>query len=117
VAGFISGGEQMSLRPARRHWWCTRTGSGGRQASVCKHVRLVEEKQLVIHLQTRCQKTDIGPMMDGGGAQIADPYRIIGARSERPKERQRWGGRPNQGGERRRIVARAAFASVYLLEK
>jgi len=107
----------MSLRPARRRWWGTRTGSGGRQASLCKHLKLVEEKQLVIHLQTRCQKTDIGPMMDRGGFQTADPYRRIGARSERAKDRQRWGGRPIPRGERRRIVARAAFASVYLLEK
>jgi len=89
VAGFISGVEQMSLRPARRPWWRTSISSGGRQASLCKHVRLVEEKQLVIHLQTRCQKTDIGPMIDGGGFQTADPYRRIGARSECAKERQR----------------------------
>jgi len=66
----------MSLRPARRRWWRTRIDSGGRQASLCKHVRLVEEKQLVIHLQTRCQKTDIGPMMDGGGFHTADQYRV-----------------------------------------
>ena len=72
---------------------------------------------MVIHLQTRCQKTDIGPMIAGGGFQTADPYRRIGARSEHAKERQRYGGRPIPGGERRRIVARAAFASVYLLEK
>jgi len=117
VAGFISGGEQMSLRPARRRWCRIRTGSGGRRASLCKHPRLVEETQLVIHLQTRCQNTDIGPMMDDGGAQIADLYRRIGARSERARERQREGGRPIPGGERRRILARAAFASVYLLEK
>jgi len=89
VAGFISGGEQMSLRPARRRWWRTRTGSGERQASLCKHIRLVDEIQLVIHLQTRYQKTDIGPMIDRGGFQTADPYRRIGARSERAKERQR----------------------------
>jgi len=89
VAGFISGGEQMSLRPARRRWWRTSISSARRQASLCKHVRLVEEKQLVIHLQTRCQKTDIGPMIDGGGFQTVDPYRRIGARSERAKERQR----------------------------
>jgi len=88
-AGFISGGEQMSLRPARRRWWRISISSGGRQASLCKHVRLLEEKQLVIHLQTRCQKTDIGPMIDGGGLQTADPYRRIGARSEPAKERQR----------------------------
>ena len=31
-------------------------GSGGRQASLCKHVRLVEEKQLVIH----CNDPTIG---------------------------------------------------------
>jgi len=89
VAGLISGGEQMSLRPAWRRWWHTRTGSSGRQASLCKHVMLVEEKQLVIHLQTRCQKKDMGPMIDGGGFQTADPYRRIGARSERATERQR----------------------------
>jgi len=79
----------MSLRPARQRWWRTRTGSGGRQASLCTHVRLVVEKQLVIHLQTRCQKMDIGFMIDGGGFQAADPYRRIGARSECAKERQR----------------------------
>jgi len=89
VAGFISGGEQMSLRPARRRWWRTRISSGGRQASLCRQVKLVEEKQLVIHLQTRCQKTDIRPRIDGGGYQTADPYRRIGARSERARERQR----------------------------
>ena len=66
MAGFTSGGEQMSLRPARRRWWRTRTGSGGRQAFLCKHAMVVEEKQLVIHLQVRCQKMDIGPMIDGG---------------------------------------------------
>jgi len=107
----------MSLRPARRRWWGNKTGSGGRQASLSRQLMLVEEKQLVIHLQTRCQKTDIGPMIDVGGLQTEDPYRRIGARSERVKERQRWGERPILGGERRRIVARAAFATVYLLEK
>ena len=89
MAGFISGGEQMSLKPARRRWWRIRAGSGGRQASLCKHVVLVVEKQLVIHLQTRRQKTDIGVMIDGRGFQTADPYRRIGARSERARERQR----------------------------
>jgi len=88
-AGFISGGEQMSLRPARRRWWRIRVGSGGRQASLCKHVMLVVVKQLVIHLQTGCQKTDIGFMIEGGGFQAADPYRRIRARSECAKERQR----------------------------
>jgi len=79
----------MSLRPARRHWWRTRTGSGGRQASLCRHVMLVDEKQLVLYPQTRCQKTDIGPMIDGGGFQRAAPYKKIGARSEHAKARQR----------------------------
>ena len=51
-AGFISGGEQTSLRPARRRWWHIRVGSGWRQASLWKKVVLVVEKQLVIHLQT-----------------------------------------------------------------
>jgi len=89
VAGSISGGEQISLRPARRHWWRIRAGSRGRQASLGKHIVLVVEKQLVIHLQTQCQKTDIGLMIDRGGFQTADPYRRIRARSERTKERQR----------------------------
>jgi len=62
---------------------------GGRQASLCKHVMLVVEKQFVIHLQTRCQKTDIWHMIDGGEFQTADPYRRIGVRSERVKKRQR----------------------------
>ena len=79
----------MSLRPARRRWWHIRTGSGGRQASLYKHIKLVVEKQLVIHLQTQCQKTDIWFMIDGGGFHRADPYRRIGALSERGKERQR----------------------------
>jgi len=49
---------------------------------------LVAEKQLVIHLQTQCQKTDIGLIMVWGGLQTAVPYRSIGARSESAKERQ-----------------------------
>jgi len=56
-------------------------------------------------------------MMVGGRLQTADLYRRIRDRSERAKVRQRYGGRPIPGGERRRIVARAAFARVYLLEK
>jgi len=72
----------MRLRPARRCWWRITTGSWGREASLCKHVMLVEKKQLLIHLQTRCQKTAIGPMIDGGGFQTGDPYRRIEARSE-----------------------------------
>ena len=84
-----SGGEQIRLRPARRCWSRIRAGSGGRQASLCKHVVLVVEQQLVIHLQTRRQKTDIEFMIVGGGFQTADPYKRIGARSKRAKERQR----------------------------
>jgi len=102
VAGFISGGEQMSLRLGRRRWWRTRTRSGGRPASLCKHVRLVEEKQLVIHLQTRCQKTDIGPMIDGGGFQTVDPYRRMeqGANApRRDKGRVEGPSRGGRGGE------------------
>jgi len=116
-AGFISGVVQISLRPARQRWWRIRAGSWGRQASLNKQVVLVVEKQLVIHLQTRRQKTDIGFMITGGGLQTADPDRRIGARSEHGKERQRWGGRPIPGGERWRIMASMALARVYLLEK
>jgi len=117
VAGFISWGEQISLRPARGHWWRTRRGSEGRQASLCKHVVLVVVKQLVIHLQIRCQKTDIGFMMVGGELHAADPYKRIGATSDHARERLRWGGRPTPGGERRRIVASAALERLYLQEK
>jgi len=56
-------------------------------------------------------------MMAGREPQTADLYKRIRARSERAKERQRWGGRPIQGGERPRIMAIAALARVYLLEK
>jgi len=52
-----------------------------------------------------------------GGFQTADPYRRIGARRKRAKERHRWGGSRIPGGERQRIVTRAALAKVYLLEK
>jgi len=116
-AGFISGGEQLSLRPARRHWWRIRAGNGGRLASLCKHVVLVVKRQLVINLQSRRQKTDISFRMAGGGLHTTDRYRRIGARSERAGNRQRWGGRPIPWGEWRRIVPSAAFARVYLLEK
>ena len=58
-AGFTSGGAQISLKQAWRRWWRIRTGSGGRLASLCMHVKFVEEKQLVIHLQTRCQITTV----------------------------------------------------------
>jgi len=56
-------------------------------------------------------------MMVVGGCQTADPYKSIGAKSECARERQRWGGRPIPGEERRRIVASAVLARVYLLEK
>jgi len=102
----------MSLRPARRRWWRIIAGKGGRQASLCKHVVLVVKKQLVIHLQTRRQKMDIGFRMAGGGLHTTDPYSRIGARSEGARDRQRWGGRPIPRGERLRIVASAAFEGV-----
>jgi len=51
---------------ARRRWWRIRAGNWGRQASLCKHVLLVVKTQLVIHLQTRHQKTDIGLRMARG---------------------------------------------------
>ena len=88
-AEFISRGEQVSLRPARRRWWRIRAGKGAGQGSLGKEVVLVVEKQMMINLQTRCQKKDIGFMIVGGGHQTADPYWRIGARSERAKERQR----------------------------
>ena len=66
-AGFISGGEQRSLRWARRCWWRTRTGSEGRHASLCQQVVLVVGKLLVLRLQTRREKTDIWFMMGRRG--------------------------------------------------
>ena len=51
------------------------------------------------------------------GLQTADPYKSIGAKSERAKERHRWGGRPIPGGERWRIVSSAVLVRMYLLEK
>jgi len=92
-------------------------GNGGRHASLCKQIVLVVEKQLVIHLQTLRQKTDIGFMIAWGGLHMADPYRRIRAGSQRAKVTQRWGGRPIPRGERRRIVASTVLATVYLLEK
>jgi len=106
----------MSLRPAMRRWWHTRTGSGRRQASLYKQMVLVE-MQFVMHLQTRRQKIDIGFMIVGAGFQRADPDRSIGAWSEHAKERQRWGGRPIPGGERRRMVAKTVWVRVYLRDK
>jgi len=68
-------------------------------------------------------RTDLMPknghwVHDGrGGLQTADPFKSIGAKSERPRERQWWQGRPIPRGERRRIVASPALAMVYPLEK
>ena len=67
-AGLISGGGQISLWPARQRWWHMRVGSRGRQASLCKHVVLIVERQLVIHLQTQHQKKDIEFIIVGGGS-------------------------------------------------
>jgi len=75
------------------------------------------EKQLVVHLQTRRQKTDIGSMMDGGGCHTVEPYRRMGASGERARVRQRSGGRPIRGAERHLILANAAFARESLREK
>jgi len=83
VDGFTFGGEQISLRLARQRWWCTRHGRHER------HTVFIVEKQFVIHLETHHQNTDVGSIIEGGGDQIADPYKRIGARSERANLRQK----------------------------
>jgi len=91
-SGFTSGGGQISLRPARQRWWHTRTGRGGRQASLSKHVELVVVKQLVIHLQTRHQKVENGFMMVRGDSKQQTRTRILGQKVSVP-------GRDKGGGE------------------
>jgi len=87
MAGVISRGEQISLRLARQHWWCTRHRRDRRHAFLWRHIVFVVEKLLVIYLQIRRQKTNIRSIMEGGEDQIADPYKRIRAMRERASVR------------------------------
>ena len=77
----------------------------------------MEEKQLVTHRQTLYQKTFIGSRTAGGGDHKAVPYKGIGSSRDLASLWHRKGGRPIPGGDRRFIVAKAALASEYRLEK
>ena len=72
---------------------------------------------MVTQRQTLCQKTFIGSRTAGGGDHKAVPYRSIGSSRDLANLWHRKGGSPIPGGDRRFIVAKAALASVYRLEK
>ena len=57
-AGFISGGEHITLRLARRRLYVRRRSRGGRQASMARMSIGVHAKQFVDHLWTLCQKAN-----------------------------------------------------------
>jgi len=56
VAGLTAGGELTVLRGACLCRWETRRVTGGRQASMAMMPLGVDEKQLVAHVCTWCQK-------------------------------------------------------------
>jgi len=58
VAALISRGEHSTLRHARRHLYESRRLSGGRQASTARMSLGLQEKPLVVHLWTLCQKAE-----------------------------------------------------------
>ena len=58
MAGLISAGEHINLKPARRRLYARRRSSGGRQASTARMWTGAHAKQLVVYLWTLCQNTD-----------------------------------------------------------
>jgi len=77
----------------------------------------VEEKQLVTHLWTRCQKTSNLSCILTEGVYRSAPYKRTGARSEEASLWQRYRGRPFLGGEGLLIESRAPWARDNLLLK
>ena len=65
----------------------------------------------MVYLQTRCQKTDIGPMIDGGGVQDRGPIKQTRSKERTCQREAEVGWKAHPGG------GEAAFASAYLLEK
>jgi len=58
-AGLAYGGEQATLRAARRRLYLQGETIGGRQASRARIEGGVEKKLFVVHLWTLCQKLSI----------------------------------------------------------
>jgi hypothetical protein len=67
AAGLAVGGEQNSLRAARRRPCPTMAAMGGRQLSILSMGRGVERKQFVTHLCTEAQKTSMWRSCPGAG--------------------------------------------------
>ena len=75
-------GEQTVLRAARFCLCDTRRGIGGRQDSMARMPVGVDEKQLVAHLCTLCQKVLSLVREPTLGVQRSTRYRRMGAISE-----------------------------------
>jgi hypothetical protein len=73
AAGLTVGGEQTTLRAARRRRCLAITETGGRQLSMLRTGRGVERKQLVTHLWTEAQKTSMYPSWVREGAYRSAP--------------------------------------------
>jgi len=82
VAWLTLGGEQTLLRAARLCLCATRSWIGGRQDSMARMPIGVDEKQLVAHLCTLCQKVLSLVREPTLGVKRAAPYRRMGATSE-----------------------------------
>ena len=81
VAGLIPGREQTVLRAARLCLCDTRRGIGGRQDSMARMLMGVDEKQLVAHLCTLCQKVLSLVREPTLGVKRSAPYRRMCATS------------------------------------
>ena len=79
VAGLTLGGEQTVLRATSPYLCDTRRGIGGRQDSMARMQMGVDEKQLVVHLCTLCQKLLSLVREPTLGVKRSAPYKRMGA--------------------------------------
>jgi len=98
VAGFSSGGEQITRSAASLCRWEIRRATRGRQDSTAKIPVRVAEKQFVVHLWTLCQKVFRRAMAPALGVKRSDPYSKMGATKDVASLWHRYGARPAPGG-------------------
>ena len=117
VSGLTPGGEQTVLRAARLCLSDTRRGMWGRQDSMARMPMGVDEKQLVAHLCTMCQKVSSLVREPTLGVKRSALYRRMGATSHVANLWYREGASAAPGGLRRMTRANAPWASARQCEK
>ena len=117
AAGLAVGGAQTIRSAAMRLLCLAMHCTGGSELSAERIGRGVERKQLVTHRWTVRQNTSMCLSGLPEGAKRSAPYSIIGAMREVANLWHRWGEKPDPGGDRRLIEAKAPLARASLLAK